>query len=693
MDNRRAAKGPSIMLGLVLAVVALVQLLAGALLLAQGGSAYYVVSAAGLMAVAAGLMGRWRGTLTVYAALLAGTLGWALWEVGLDAWRLIPRLWAPALLGLVLLLPWWSRGATGLGRQGTGLTSVVGLALPLLAAAPHIVEAWQQGDRANAPFALTDVWHTELTAGVSSLALSDDQQQLFVCTQQGVMARRATTGEPLWAYQWQGDVAGERCAYLAFHDAWQGPVEGAAGVFVPIPGEQEGDPLELASTHEGAGESGISETDLMCPQRLFVASSSGTLLALDADTGRPCESFAAAGMTTVEATSLAALQATDGAIVASAMEDGPALQLLDSGSGESLWSWGDAAGGDRLLAVDQALNRLIVSSAARVPTGDAGSLIQAVDISDGTVLWQTEMLGGITASGTAALMTLTAEEAGLADAGEDAGGREEQPDATALVMVADTAAGLTLFDRLTGEILSHEVLAASPPLAEEPWRNTALTTAGAAERDAWGLTPVDQLWCRLRQRTRDHGLPSALPAPLTDLLADLLVHPPMAPPWSRQTIFGSPDEGSYLLASTGLVSRDGGRLAWPWCQTPPLGAVARVSLGPSTTGEWVSTVAGLDVHHLKPSRFSPRRLMGASGLTAPITIDNTVVVGASSASRLFFLQPDTGQALGTQSLAGGAVEGLWTFTEAPGTSYLVVALKHRQEASRLIVMAPDAMPE
>ena len=70
-----------------------------------------MLAAGGLALTGCGLMARWRLAPGLYALLLGATLGWALWEVGLDAWRLLPRLGLPALLGLVLLLPWFARGA------------------------------------------------------------------------------------------------------------------------------------------------------------------------------------------------------------------------------------------------------------------------------------------------------------------------------------------------------------------------------------------------------------------------------------------------------------------------------------------------------------------------------------------------------------------------------------------------------
>ena len=63
--------------------------------------------------------------LWVYAALVVGTLGWAVWEIGFDWWQLAPRGGVIVLLALWLLTPWIRRPLAG---QGTLALSVAVLA-------------------------------------------------------------------------------------------------------------------------------------------------------------------------------------------------------------------------------------------------------------------------------------------------------------------------------------------------------------------------------------------------------------------------------------------------------------------------------------------------------------------------------------------------------------------------------------
>lgn len=92
--------------GLLVTLIGLALGIGGYDLLHLGGSAYYLV--AGLAMVLSGvlLMVGSRLGFWVYAALLAGTLIWSLAEVGLDGWALVPRLVAPAVLGLWIAMPW-----------------------------------------------------------------------------------------------------------------------------------------------------------------------------------------------------------------------------------------------------------------------------------------------------------------------------------------------------------------------------------------------------------------------------------------------------------------------------------------------------------------------------------------------------------------------------------------------------------
>ena len=70
-----------------------------------GGSLYYVLTGV-IMIIAAVLL--WRGRrvgMWLYLFVVAYTLIWSLWEIGLDGWALASRLGLLAMLAVYFLFP------------------------------------------------------------------------------------------------------------------------------------------------------------------------------------------------------------------------------------------------------------------------------------------------------------------------------------------------------------------------------------------------------------------------------------------------------------------------------------------------------------------------------------------------------------------------------------------------------------
>ncbi|QQA41910.1 glucose dehydrogenase [Pelagovum pacificum] len=76
----------------------------GVWLIALGGSWYYGLAGAGL--VVTGVLLNMRSMAAVWVFLLTwgGTVVWAFWEVGMDWWAQLPRLVAPTLILVLVLL-------------------------------------------------------------------------------------------------------------------------------------------------------------------------------------------------------------------------------------------------------------------------------------------------------------------------------------------------------------------------------------------------------------------------------------------------------------------------------------------------------------------------------------------------------------------------------------------------------------
>jgi quinoprotein glucose dehydrogenase len=117
-----------ILTAIILALIGIYMGAGGAWLVHLGGSPYYLITGAALLATAVLV---WRGraaALWLYALILLGTLAWALWEVGFDFWALAPRGDVIAPLGVWLLLPFI---ATRLEPAGRGARVALGTAVLL----------------------------------------------------------------------------------------------------------------------------------------------------------------------------------------------------------------------------------------------------------------------------------------------------------------------------------------------------------------------------------------------------------------------------------------------------------------------------------------------------------------------------------------------------------------------------------
>jgi quinoprotein glucose dehydrogenase len=91
-------------LAALFAIVGVTLFIGGLYLAVLGGSWYYFVAGAGLIASAVFLAQRRLLGAWIYAGLFLFTLFWALWEVGLDGWALVPRLLGPWVLLLLVIL-------------------------------------------------------------------------------------------------------------------------------------------------------------------------------------------------------------------------------------------------------------------------------------------------------------------------------------------------------------------------------------------------------------------------------------------------------------------------------------------------------------------------------------------------------------------------------------------------------------
>ncbi|GGE53566.1 glucose dehydrogenase [Agaricicola taiwanensis] len=94
-----------IVVGAIIALMGLALVIGGIWLIVLGGSWYYLIAGLAFLLTAWLLIQRSPWALGVYAAIVLGTLAWAVWEAGLVWWPLAARGDVIFLLGLLLLMP------------------------------------------------------------------------------------------------------------------------------------------------------------------------------------------------------------------------------------------------------------------------------------------------------------------------------------------------------------------------------------------------------------------------------------------------------------------------------------------------------------------------------------------------------------------------------------------------------------
>ena len=94
----------ALVLAIVLGLFGLALLAGGIWLIVLGGSWYYALAGVGLSVTAWLIAAQRRAALPVYLLVWVLTVIWAFWEVGTDWWAQVPRLVAPTVVLILILL-------------------------------------------------------------------------------------------------------------------------------------------------------------------------------------------------------------------------------------------------------------------------------------------------------------------------------------------------------------------------------------------------------------------------------------------------------------------------------------------------------------------------------------------------------------------------------------------------------------
>ncbi len=117
----------AMIVGAVIALIGIVLSIGGVALIANGGSWYYLLTGAAMIASGGWLIqGRLRGAW-LYIAVVLLTVIWAFWEVGANGWALVPRIVAPIvlLIPVLLAMPTLSRRADRWKLAGGGVLATL----------------------------------------------------------------------------------------------------------------------------------------------------------------------------------------------------------------------------------------------------------------------------------------------------------------------------------------------------------------------------------------------------------------------------------------------------------------------------------------------------------------------------------------------------------------------------------------
>lgn len=617
MDENKRTRGkwPALLLGLLLIVAGLALAIGGGKLLSLGGSAYYLIAGTGIAASGMLLAMRRGAALWLYALILIATLLWALWEVGLDWWQLVPRVAILALIGIIMLLPWWRKP---LHSRGGSLALTASIAAAIVVAIASLMDDPAQiegtlaenrtsgdvnpaqvagddwpaygGTNAGTHYSslsqitpdnigeLEEVWRIqtgdepgsnappEITNQNTPLKVNDS---LYICTSHSrAMALSPETGETIWEFDPQISTQGAddfsgwahmTCRGLAYYDAanYATSDESAdAAIDTDTTDElsalfADSDAFDIdvsllggfettaANEGENAPSAIISQTDVMCPRRLYLPTADARLIALNADTGERCEGFGENGeveltrniggfdpggyYSTSPATVTENLVILGGHVTDNSSTDEPSgvIRAFDVRTGELVWNWDSGNPDDTTpiedgetytrnspnvwppISVDEELGLVYLPMGNATPdqygadrtendeTYSAG--LVALELETGQVAWVYQFVHHDLWD-----MDMPAQPV-LIDLATDEG---TQP-----AVIQPTKQGsLYVLNRETGEaIVPIEEIPVPQGAVEGDW--TAETQPRSAlnllpppltERDMWGASPFDQMMCRIQ---------------------------------------------------------------------------------------------------------------------------------------------------------------------------------------------------
>ncbi|MGK3124237.1 membrane-bound PQQ-dependent dehydrogenase, glucose/quinate/shikimate family [Candidatus Pantoea formicae] len=758
---------------IVLAILALALLYMGGKLLMLGGSAFYALMAVGLLITAILLFRNQRSALALYAILMWITLAWIIWEVGFDKWQWIPRGDLFGVIGLWLAMPWvvkplykgQRRFHTFLG--GTVIVMIVvviGLCFyDPLPQAGTITNAREQTSEQGAAKDWTAYGGT--TDGQRFSALNqitkDNVQNLEVAWTYHTGDLRQDADASEYTFEATPLKANGMLYFCTPHNEVHALDPETGAVKWKYTPNKDRSYLQQHQTCRGVSyyeQSPVAAQDsaaapAICRKRIFNATTDAQLIALDADTGKPCADFGTNGVVDLHANMGEvrphALMQTAAPLVAgklvivggSVMDNGfnsgnpsGVIRAYDAETGRLVWNF-DPANPDSTspIAAGQnypqdtpvawgTLSADLKNGLVYVPFGNASpdevgierdansntekfrDALVALDLQTGAFKWRYQ------SSNHDLWDRDNPSQPSLLDIDYQG---QKQP----VVILPTKTGNLFVLNRLTGQPVypvnqvkvsteggvPGEKFAATQPVSSLNFIPDPLT-----EKSMWGITPFDQMSCRMDFRSlRYDGNPwtpategGSLIFPgnigvfnwgsvAVDPQRQMLIAAPVrlaykynlikrTPQTETQRLFtkdGQPYwnenfQGDYAIHIQQLASG----LGIP-CIAPPWGRMVGVDLKTGKT-EWLRRVGvtkNLKTSFL-PGRFPIGFPMGMVAHGGPLLTAGDLVFHGATADNFFrAYDSTTGELLWQTELSAGAQATPSTFMGKDGKQYVVIA--------------------
>lgn len=570
----------------IVALLGVPLVIGGGYLIALGGSFYYLLAGLGL--IASGVMmarlkpvGAW-----IYVGVFLLTFLWALWEVGLNGWALVPRIVAPAVLlvGVILSLP------VLVGRGGGRLAGIAGAvfvvgtvifavivgqankaaqpvqlaegALPGMAAetagadwpaygGTHGAQRFSsltQINRENVAqlerawaYRTGDLPEEKWGAETTPLKVGDT---LYLCSARNVLiALDARTGQQRWRYdpqvsdEWIPYTAA--CRGVAYYETASSTAAQPAAGGTPAPA-----PVRTPATPAPATP---------CAARIIEGTLDGRLIAVDARTGQPCADFGTNGSVDIKTgmgevipgmvsitsapTIVNGVIVTGHQVLDGQYREAPSgvIKGFDAVTGELRWAWDmtrpditglppegqtytrgtpnmwtTATGDDQLGLVYLPMGNSAAdyySSQRSEPENQYATSLVALNVQTGRVAWSFQTVHKDVWDYD------LGSQATLIDYPTAAG-------TTPAILLPSKQGDLYILDRRTGVPLTRVEERPVPQGGVEPAQRSrtqpfslfhTLAKPMLTEKDMWGMSPIDQMVCRIGFRQAHYEGPYTPP--------------------------------------------------------------------------------------------------------------------------------------------------------------------------------------